>query len=394
MQLRGSQKILLALWAISATVVVGCGGGGGGGSEPTPQPINNPPTITLVSPPSNPIAMDVTTQQYLDLKIKADDKDGDRLTCVWTRSAGSVSPTEYEMDAGSEMTARFTPPQFDGQCKLQVTVSDGETSATKEIIVNVTGWNTNPGSRLSITSITMTPDPVSPSATAQIVAQVSNPSGQALTYTWKSKYGAFSGTGSTVRWTAPKTPGVYGIYLAVTDGTTTVTAGKAVMVAGPAGGLQGDYYLTYRDRNYVRFDKLVFSRIDPTVNFNWEKLSPAPDKIPGDGWGARWKGFVKCEQPGTYIFRVHVDDGARMRIQNDSGQWVYVIPDTKENWSDHTEGAWLPDPVVPIQLEGGKWYPIELDFFEGAADAFIDLYWSVNGGPETIIPQTSLKPPT
>jgi len=387
------RQICLLISALLAAALAGCGGGGGS-SELQPVPINHPPTVSIISPASNPYILDVTKSQTLDITLKAEDPDGGKLKCVWTWDAGSVSPDEYEIDAGTETTAQFTPPKFDGRCKLTVSISDGEASASKDIVINVTGWNVQPGTQLRILSISMTPDPVAPSGTASVSATVDNPGGKTLSYTWKSKYGTFSGTGATVAWTAPRTPGVYGIYLAVSDGTTSAAAGKAVMVAGPTGGLLGQYFTTYRDRNLVRFENMVMSRTDPTVNFHWEKLSPAPGTLPGDGFGAKWTGLVKCEQPGAYTFRVHVDDGARMRVQDDTGNWIYVIPNNTQNWRDHTEGAWLPDPVIPLQLQGGKWYPLELEYFEGGGDAFIDLYWSINGSPETIVPQESLKPPS
>jgi hypothetical protein len=196
-----------------------------------------------------------------------------------------------------------------------------------------------------------------------------------------------------VSWTAPTSAGAYGVYLTVNDGTKTISGGRIVTVSGPSGGLRGDYFKTKRDKSIVVLDQLAFTRIDPQINFFWEKLSPDPTKLSSQGWGARWTGYVKCELPGTYVFRVHADDGARMNIQNDNGDWVGVIPNNTTNWTDHTGGAWLPPTVEPIQLQGGKWYPIQLEFFQGATDAFIELYWSVNGGPETIVPQDALKPP-
>lgn len=399
MQVSSRRNLTIFIYASFALVLAGCGSGGGGGGgnnepKPEPKPINRAPSITIVQPSSNPYLLDVTTAQYLDITIRADDPDSDKLDCVWTWDAGLVSPAEYTTDAGKESTVRFTPPNYDGLCTLHVFVSDAEANASAKIEIQVTGHNVQPDTELRILGISMTPDPAAPSATATLSATVDNPGGKTLTYTWKSKYGSFSGTGGTISWAAPSRPGVYGIYLTVSDGTISVHAGKAAMVAGSTGGLLGQYFKTIRYKNVVRLNELRLTRIDPGINFAWEKLSPDPEKLPGDGWGARWTGFVKCEEPGTYIFRVHVDDGARMRIQNDSGEWIWVIPDTSENWSDHTEGAWLPYEPIPLALDGGKWYPIELDYFEGGVDAFIRLYWSVNGEPETLVPQEAFRPPS
>jgi len=155
----------------------------------------------------------------------------------------------------------------------------------------------------------------------------------------------------------------------------------------------GQYFGTHREKNVVYLDAEVLRRVDPDINFNWMKLSPDPGTLPSDGFGARWTGSVKCEMPGTYVFRVHVDDGARMKVMNDAGQWIEVVPNNDRNWIDHTRGARLPETPVPIRFDGGKWYPIELEYFEGGENAFIILYWSVNGGQEEIVAQTSLRPP-
>ena len=388
---RGLACLALVLFTLA---IAGCGGGGGGGKNVAPIPINNAPTISRVTPSQSAVTLDVKSIQSMDFTIKADDKDGDSLTCMWTWDAGYADPEEAEIASGSNSTTTFTPPDYDDTCTLRATVSDGELSASETWTIQVTGHDVQPGDNLRITGINVTPDPAQPASTASVSATVENPGGNPLTYTWRTKYGKFSGTGANVTWNTPDSAGAYGIYVAVSDGTSKVSAGKAVTVAGPSGGLLGQYFRTKRDKNWVVFDNEVMSHVDPNVNFFWEKLSPDPDKLGGDGWGARWTGYVRCEQAGTYVFQVYVDDGARMRIQDDTGQWVWVIPNDSADWNDHTEGAWLPDPTVPITLEGGKWYPIELEYFEGGGDAFIQLYWSVNGGSEVVVPQSDLKPPS
>lgn len=389
-------NILLGLASVLLIMmIVGCGGGGGGGGSDTrPTPINHAPTAAIVSPSQSSVILDVKSSQSIDFTIQADDSDGGNLTCFWTWDAGYAEPEESTVAAGSNSSTTFTPPSYDGSCTLRATVSDGKESASVSWTIQVTGHE-GTTNQLRITAINVIPDPAQPSSTASVTASVENPGGNPLTYTWKTKYGSFSGTGSSVTWNTPSSAGAYGLYLSVSDGTYTVSAGKAVTVSGASGGLLGEYYKTVRDKNVVQLVELRLTRVDPNVNFFWEKLSPDPENFStGDGWGARWTGFVKCEQAGTYVFRAHVDDGARMKVQDDSGQWVWVMPNDSANWNDHTEGAWLPDPTVPLVLDGGKWYPIQLEYFEGGGDAFITLYWSVNGGPEDVIPQSDLMPPS
>lgn len=393
MQANIYQKLCIVILSLLALALAGCGGGDSG-NEITPIPINTPPSVSIIQPSNSPCPLNVKTNSSLDIVIQVDDPDGGKLTCAWTCNAGCMEPEESTVDAGDQVTTRFTPPNYNGSCTLEVIVNDGEDSAGASLVVQITGNDVDPEPQLRILSMNMTPDPATPSATANMSATVDNPGGKPLTYTWTSKHGRLTGTGSTVSWLSPNASGVYGIYLTVTDGTASARAGKAVMVAGPTGGLLGQYYTTNRNTGTVQFSNMVLSRIDPSVNFFWEKLSPAPGTVPGDGFGAKWTGFIKCAESGTYVFRVHVDDGVRMSIKDDSGQWVAVIPNNSENWNDHTEGAWLPETPIPLNLLGGKWYPVELDYFEGGGDAFIRLYWSINGGLESVIQQQYLKPPS
>jgi hypothetical protein len=394
MQFSNYQRALLLATSAIVLAVIGCGGGGGGGgSDPKPEPINHPPSASIVQPTERPITLDVRSAQTVDLTVKAEDPDGNKLHCIWTWDGGSVAPSEQDSEAGYQVTARFTPPNYDGPCHVKCTVSDGQYSAEANFTVEVSGNNVQPSSQLRITGITVNPDPASPSQTANLTAVVQNPEGKTLTYTWAAKAGHISGSGASVTWDTPNVPGIYGLYVTVSDGTNIVASGKAVTVAGPSGGLLGEYFKTKREKNIVYLDNLVMTRVDPMVNLVWENLSPDPEHLGNEGWGARWTGFIKCEQPGTYVFRVHVDDGARMKIQNDNGEWVDVIPNCDADWTDHNKGAWLPAETVPLDLQGGKWYPVQLEFFQGAENAFVELYWSINGGEETLIEQEYLKPP-
>ncbi|MHB1000893.1 MAG: PA14 domain-containing protein [Armatimonadota bacterium] len=375
-------------------IIAGCGGGGGGSSDPTPEIINSPPSITIISPASNPVSLDVTQSETLAIKAKVNDLDGGEVDLVATWSGGSVDPSVVKVNAGSETTMTFTAPKYNGRCIITLSANDGEASDTETIQVDVSGVVENPATGLKIMDIDSSPDSVAPGGTAAITAVVSNPGGKALTYKWSCISGRIAGSNNSATWTAPNTPGVYGIYLQVSDGTETVKSGIPVTVSSGDGGVLGEYYKTKRENNHVSLETRVFSRVDPNINFNWMGLSPDISKLPSNGFGVKWTGFVKGEVSGTYIFRVHVDDGAKMRVMDDDGKWVSVIPDNTINWTDHNKGAWLPDPVVPIELQGGKWYPIELQYFEGGENAFITLYWSINGGSEVVIPQSMLKPPS
>ncbi|MHB0998957.1 MAG: PA14 domain-containing protein [Armatimonadota bacterium] len=379
---------------LSLFVLAGCGGGGGGSNDPNPEVINRPPSITIISPTTDPVSLNVTQSKTLAIKAKVNDPDGGQVDLVATWSGGSVSPSSVKVNVGAETTMTFTAPKYNGQCTVTLAANDGQASDAETIRINVSGVVEDPSTILRIMDIDASPETVSPGGTAAITAVVSNPGGKALTYKWTTISGRIIGSTNTAQWVAPNTPGIFGTYLQVSDGTETVKSGIPVIVSSGNGGLLGEYYRTKRESNVVSLETKVFSRIDPAINFNWMGLSPDVSKLPSDGFGVRWTGFIKGEVSGTYVLRVHVDDGARMRVMDDDGKWINIIPDNPTNWIDHDNGAWLPNPVVPIELQGGKWYPIDLQYFEGGENAFIRLYWSINGGPEVIIPQSMLKPPS
>jgi hypothetical protein len=355
--------------------------------------IDPPVAITMISPASSPTTFNAGTTTTMQISFKTDGPENKQIPYIVTCDKGSVTPLSGNTTAGSTTNLTFTAPSQNALCTVTIAVSNGTDTAKKVIQINVTGITPPTEPVFHVESITASPETVAPGGTSTISAVVENPASANVTYTWTCKYGTISGSGSSVIWTAPQTVGVYGIYLSVSDGTTVINTGVPVTVSGPTGGLLGQYYKTTRDKNVPQLTTLVFTRIDPNINFTWYQISPDP-RIPVQGWGARWTGFVKCDAPGTYQFRVHVDDGARMLIVDDNGNWQWTIPGTSDNWSDHDKGAWLPATPIAMNLAGGKWYPIRLDFFQGAENAFITLYWSINGGPEEIVPQDCLKPPS
>ncbi len=392
MQTPYCQRALLLFTLAFVLAVAGCGGGGG--SDPKPQPINHPPTASAVQPTGTSISLNVGTSSFADLTVKGDDPDGNKLHYQWTWDSGSVSPSAQDMDSGGQMTARFTAPNYDGTCHVKCTVSDGEFSDEVNFTVQVSGNGIQPTEKLRIMGISADPQPAAPSQAVSVTATIQNPDSKPLTYHWEAKAGNISGNSTSAVWNAPSMPGIYAIYLTISDGTNSVTSGRTITVSGSTGGLRGEYFKTKREKNIVILDQLVMTRVDPVINMVWDNLSPDPAHLSTEGWGVRWTGFIKCEQPGTYVFRVHVDDGARMKIANDNGEWVDVIPNSDYDWSDHNKGAWLPTETYPVDLQGGKWYPVQLEFFQGAENAFIQLYWNVNNSGEELVGQEYLKPPS
>ena len=52
--------------------------------------------------------------------------------------------------------------------------------------------------------------------------------------------------------------------------------------------------------------KPVIARVDPTINFDWDSVSPLPGNSTG-GFSVRWSGQVVPPAPGSYDITLHLD---------------------------------------------------------------------------------------
>ncbi|GIK72049.1 MAG: hypothetical protein BroJett021_10370 [Chloroflexota bacterium] len=102
------------------------------------------------------------------------------------------------------------------------------------------------------------------------------------------------------------------------------------------------------------------------IDYNWGFGSPAPGVINNDFFSARWNRAVNLSA-GTYRFRVLVDDGARLFVNNRLiiDQWRQQGP---------TEFS------AEIELPGGA-VPVRLEYVEFTGNAQIRLTWEqISGG--------------
>ena len=153
-----------------------------------------------------------------------------------------------------------------------------------------------------------------------------------------------------------------------------VPPASLIDTSGKPGGLQATYY---QGKN---FEQEVFKRIDPTIDFDWDKIKREgvgenlrKDPIPGlvmDGFSARWDGFVQTQQAGDYTFQLRADDGMRMWID---GKLVV------EDWNARNVVA----KTVTLALPADSRVPLRIEYFQDRAPAIIDLRWK---------PPADLKP--
>ncbi|MBI5567048.1 MAG: LysM peptidoglycan-binding domain-containing protein [Chloroflexi bacterium] len=107
-------------------------------------------------------------------------------------------------------------------------------------------------------------------------------------------------------------------------------------------------------------DFLKFSRIDPSIDFNWGEASPGPG-VPKDLWSARWISTQYFASSGTYEFYAQVDDGVRIYVDNN-----LVVND----WFDHrgvSKGT--------VNLSAGP-HTVKVEYYDFGREAMITVWWA------------------
>ena len=117
---------------------------------------------------------------------------------------------------------------------------------------------------------------------------------------------------------------------------------------------RGEYF---NNRNLDGAPALV--RNDGEINFNWGNGSPA-NGINNNNFSARWTRNVDLGS-GNYRFRITVDDGARLYVNN-----RLLI----DQWREQGSTTFTGD----ITLGGGA-VPIRLEYFESTGGASVRLTW-------------------
>lgn len=120
------------------------------------------------------------------------------------------------------------------------------------------------------------------------------------------------------------------------------------------------------------------TRIDPTIDFDWEETTGSPDPAIGSNkFSARWTGKVQPEHTETYTFHTRTDDGVRLWVDG------RLLID-----------QWVDQPITrhsgTIDLEAGKLYEIKMEYYENAGGAIAHLMWSSPSIPEAVIPHERL----
>ena len=115
----------------------------------------------------------------------------------------------------------------------------------------------------------------------------------------------------------------------------------------------------------------MFEQVSPLLLFAW------PDEEPWYGsFSASWSGSIEVPSDGSYLFRVHADDGVRL-------------------WLDgQVAGEGLnPDNVnmaeTSVHLSAGR-HAIQVDYFQRGGGKALEMWWTPPGGKHQVVPPSAL----
>jgi hypothetical protein len=151
------------------------------------------------------------------------------------------------------------------------------------------------------------------------------------------------------------------------------TGCPAVGVTGTGSGLLGDYFPNKTLTNPV------FTRLDPSVNFDWQSGAPEAT-LPVDGYSIRWKGQVQPRFTGPYTFITDTDDGVRLSVNGS------LIIDDWNDWA-------VRENTGTVNLVAGQKYDIQMEYYESGGLAVAQLLWTSNCQLREIIPPSQLYAP-
>ena len=122
-------------------------------------------------------------------------------------------------------------------------------------------------------------------------------------------------------------------------------------------GLQGEYF------DGQNFERKVMTRTDAQINFVWNNVAPAPG-IDAQVFSVRWTGKIQTPETGTYLFRAHVDDGIRVKVNGQTVIDAWGLHD-----SERVSGQ--------VYLEANRQYDLLVEYFNALFEGEIQLYWQL-----------------
>lgn len=173
--------------------------------------------------------------QQLQVYATAEDSEQDPLSYSWEVVGGSLQ--------GEGAVTVFQAPTTPGSAVVRCIVTDtqGQSDTASLQLTVVAEINVAP----QLLSIEKSTPYAAPAESVQISCDAVDANGDQLTFSWSASGGSFSGSGSSVVWTAPASQGIYSITVTVADEQGLSAAGSTTLwvrtFSQPAGNLVAHY---------------------------------------------------------------------------------------------------------------------------------------------------------
>ena len=147
-----------------------------------------------------------------------------------------------------------------------------------------------------------------------------------------------------------------------------VTESRAISVPGAflrttsesTAGSQPGFTAEYFDNTHL-LGSPVATRTDPSVDFEWNNVSPA-DNVPATNFSVRWTGVLLPPVTGDYRLGASSDGGYRLYLDNK----LFI-----DDWAPHGERTL----TTLVHLEAGHAYPIKIEYFHAAWESAVHFLW-------------------
>jgi len=141
------------------------------------------------------------------------------------------------------------------------------------------------------------------------------------------------------------------------DTLPNVPASVLTPATGNGTGLTAQFY---NNTSLSGTPVLTLNNSTPNTDFNG--ASPGAG-VNATNWSAKWTGTLTVPTTGSYAFAVTSDDGSRLSV---NGQ--QIVDQWRDQASTTAQGS--------MNLTAGQRVPIELDYYQGAGAAVVNLAWA------------------
>jgi hypothetical protein len=268
------------------------------------SPTNRPPTANAGSD------INTSTGSAVTLNGSGSDPDGDELSFSWRQLGGTL----VLLNNATTATPNFTAPSVADTLEFELTVSDGELSATDQVrvIVNLPNRPNNPPVARAGDDIRV---PVG--STVNLDGSASfDPNGDALSYSWSQLDGGSvalaAANGAINSFTAPTNPAALTFRLTVTDAFGATATSDLLVLVEPANRANNPPVAnagsTLRAPVGAPVTLDASASFDPdrdAISYSWRRVSGPNVSVQSSGAQAS---FTAPNSPATLVFEVTVTD--------------------------------------------------------------------------------------